>query len=443
MSIEPILKKKGEFEYLVTSYEPSFGEVVKAIDLVKEFIIDKGLIIYGGSAIDYALRLHGDNIYPDDMLQVPDLDMYSPDNVLHSYELADILYSHGYENARAINAEHIETMRVDAVDNHFIADLSYKPKEVFDKLPYLVYNGMRIIHPIFQRIDLHSSLSFPYDNVPREVIFARWGKDVERFNILAKYYPVNDGKPISGTIKCRKTTVPVSVKSYVFNGFAAYAIIYSEFIKLVGTTADNGITPAEWSVDESGISFDSLDQTLDLVHFNPISVTDKLFTKWRSFDSLGGIVPGKVTGMIGDIICNVYSTEGRLLSTNSVKNNEHMMRVVNVQYLLRHFLSMWFAAGMTNAAAMTYLDRYSSLLRMIELAEDMLVEKENAVELAARSPLFPSIRTYGNENINLARKIALNRLYNEIDGIERYKTPQNYYPARGKGHPAITPWITL
>jgi hypothetical protein len=226
------------------------------------------LIIYGGSSIDYALRLHGDKIYPDELLTIPDLDFYSYDNVEHSYQLADILYSRGYKESRAINAQHMETMRVDLVDNHFIADITYRPKEVFNTLPTLNYNGMKIIHPIFQRIDLHSSLAFPYDNVPREVIFERWSKDIKRFNLLDKYYPV---KVEGETIAAREMKIPLSARKFVFAGFAAYALIYHEYnnaMKALDVSIDQTIIPAKFEVSDM-INFDTLDQKFEIVHFDP------------------------------------------------------------------------------------------------------------------------------------------------------------------------------
>ena len=50
-----------------------------ALDIVKKFIVDRKLILFGGLAIDYALRLKGDKIYSD--TKRPDLDFLSPRNV--------------------------------------------------------------------------------------------------------------------------------------------------------------------------------------------------------------------------------------------------------------------------------------------------------------------------------------------------------------------------
>ena len=46
--------------------------VDRALDIVREFIVERGLILFGGTAIDYALRLKGSKIYPDE--QRPDFD---------------------------------------------------------------------------------------------------------------------------------------------------------------------------------------------------------------------------------------------------------------------------------------------------------------------------------------------------------------------------------
>ena len=66
--------------------------ILEAIDIVKEFIIDKQLILYGGQSIDFALRLKGDYIYTDDV--IPDYDFYSFNHFNDAYELGLILFNY-------------------------------------------------------------------------------------------------------------------------------------------------------------------------------------------------------------------------------------------------------------------------------------------------------------------------------------------------------------
>jgi hypothetical protein len=447
MDISSILEKSKEFEYLMTVRDPQFSGMVTATEIVKKFIIDRGLIVYGGTAIDYALRLKGDNIYPDDMLQVPDLDFYSANNVADAYDLADLLYHAGFKDARAINALHMETMKVDIVDNHWMADITYRPARIFELLPYLEYNGMRIIHPDFQRIDIHSSLSFPYDNVPREVIFERWSKDIKRFNKLAAHYPIVMPKKASATAPL---TIRISRK-YVLGGFAAYAAVFAEYsreMKAVGGTVPPTVLGGGWSIAESAITFNTLDRRFEIIHFDPAKAAEDLkLTSVKHYEPYAGMLPDRTEGVNEDgTLITIYSTHHRLVSVNTV--NGEGVRVANIQYLMKHFLSLYFVHRADAARGGAYLAHYVSLALMIssyEAALARLTKKsvEERVEMAAASIVFPSVITYGNENVNLARTIALNRLGHILDDAPLYKIPMNYYPGRslerGVGHPAFDP----
>lgn len=441
--MEGVLAKGKEYEVLVTEHDPVFKDLVIATEIVKKFIIDNKLIIYGGTAIDMALKLHGDRIYPDDLL--PDLDFYSPQNVEHSYQLADILYEHGYKEARAINALHMETMKVDIVDNHWIADITYRPREIFDKLPVIIYNGMMIIHPNFQRIDLHSSLAFPYDNVPREVIFDRWSKDIKRFNLLNKYYPIGTPKDALGS---RATTAPMMFRKYVAGGFFAYALLYHAYITSMNeleAPSDPNIISGGLKI-ESNITFDTIDQKVEIMHFDLDKIRGDLkLDTYKQFETYMHAIPERVEGIVDNTNVTVYSTQNRLISADSIKINNDTFRTVNIQYLLKHFLSMSFMHSSPKLSA-AYLLRYTSMLAMISSYETALVKKhgstcESLCEIAIKSPFFPTIKTYGNENINLARTIALNRLYHDLEGEPLYVIPRNYYPDRsnGKPHPDFDP----
>ncbi len=77
----------------------------------------------------------------------------------------------------------------------------------------------------------------------------------------------------------------------------------------------------------------------------------------------------------------------------------------------------------------------------------MTMIEDMPADMPADSPLWPSINTYGSENISISKEIALNKLFVEIDGIEPIKTPLNYYPARsipkGSPHPTFNPTDTI
>jgi len=417
-----------KYEHIATLNDPAFGSLLVAAELVKQFIIDNKLIIYGGMAIDYALRLRGGAIYPDDYIDF-DFDFYSPANVEHSYQLADIFYKHGFKESRSINATHVGTMRVDLVSNHFIADLSYRPQEVFDKLPYLEYQGMRIIHPLFQRIDIHSSLSFPYDDSPREVVFARWGKDIKRFNKLAEYYPVE--LPKDHAVIMAPVTAPASLRKYVLCGSAAYALLYFSYKQSGGLAED--VISATFEFDENSMTFCAIEPGIEIMHFDvkkaagEIGATDK-----KIFEPYINLIPARYEGRMGKNPVTIYDTKNKLLAVNSVEFAGKVFRIVNAQYLLKHFLCKYFVNKDRNLQiANGYLTLYQSIIRMIQTND------------TEASPLRPTVKTYGSENINVAREVALNRMHHELGKADLFTVPRHYYPDRAAAkshvHPAFDP----
>lgn len=411
--LSSLAQKSKKFEFLVVNHDPVYKELVDAIDIVKKFIVDRELIVYGGSAIDYALRLRGDFIYPDDALAIPDLDFYSSNSVEDSYDLADMLFDAGFPAARAIVGMHTDTMRVDFGDNHFIADIHYVPRIIFEKIPTLMYEGMKIVHPSFQRVDLHSALSFPYDNPPLEVIFARWDKDVKRFNKLNAAYPITheDG------VETQKLTVS-GVKRFIPTGFLAYAMLYNYFA--AKNKVPDGVIAADFTAqrvdDKLEYTFDSLGQ-VDLVHFDTDACVKALGGQnIKRFEAYSGILPRRVEFTAGAKIV-VWSTHNRLLSVNSMVFCGEAVRVINVQGLLRHFAAVAILNPGTKLAH-TCWGRYCSLLRMIQVDPT--------------GPFGLSIMTYGSKNQNHATEKMLSYVYRELDGTAVMSAPRNYRPGNSK-----------
>jgi hypothetical protein len=452
MNIDKVLEKSKDYELITVRQNPLYERMTAAIEIIKQFIIDRGLIIYGGTGLDYALRLKGDRIYPDEMLAVPDLDFFSSNNVKDSYELADILYKNGFKDARAIYAMHIETQRVDIAENNFLADISYKPKDVFDSIPTINYQQMKIVHPDFQRVDLHSSLAFPYDNSPTEVIFQRWNKDLKRFNLINKYYPIIPSKDVM-SLRSLKVKHP----KHVLSGFAAYSLIYFDYARdmvELGAEIPKDIIVPKCVISSEDFIFDTLDQKYEVVHFDPEKAMGKIADnkKYKHYETYGNIVPERYEVELSSedpphdkYNFIIYSTEHRLLSCNTIAIGDTSVRVCNVQYLLRNFMAN--ALISQNKVKNTYLAIYTSLLSMINSFENALEAKNSLsnfnIDNFLDSPLFLSIDTYGTENINLARNVILNRLYNDIEGTPLYKMPWFYYPGKsipkGLPHPEFNP----
>ena len=105
----------------------SFEEVglPNPFDIVREFIKEKGLKLYGGQALHEHLAKKGKPIYED--YEFPDYDVFSPDAWNHSKELCDRLYKMGFyfveTKASIVNDQKHQTYKV-SVDLIYVLDLT-------------------------------------------------------------------------------------------------------------------------------------------------------------------------------------------------------------------------------------------------------------------------------------------------------------------------------
>lgn len=244
---------KKEYENIILRNDKFTEDTTIALGLVKKYVCNNKLLIVGGMAIDFALRLKGSKLYEDDVL--PDYDFYSPNYNTDAYKIAEKLKKAGLENISVINANHISTMRV-RVNYTVVADVTYMPKNIFDNLPFLIYRGIHLIHPHFQLIDQHRSLSYPYENPPWEVITHRWKKDAIRYDLLYKYYPLKEEHVKS--ISPIELTNEIIINSILFNnqcisGFAGL-LYWESYAKKLGYK-NNNISLGTIDEDSGGFIF--------------------------------------------------------------------------------------------------------------------------------------------------------------------------------------------
>ena len=85
-------------------------QVKEIISIVEDFLRDKKLICYGGTAINNILPAE-DQFY-DKSIEIPDYDFYSPDAVNDAKELADIYHKKGFDSVEAKAGVHFGTYKV-------------------------------------------------------------------------------------------------------------------------------------------------------------------------------------------------------------------------------------------------------------------------------------------------------------------------------------------
>ena len=457
-NLKELLPDSKEYENIAHARDVDHEQLNEALVLVEKYIKDKNLILYGGMAIDFSLKAQGhDGIYAEP--SIPDYDFMTSDPYNDSNELADILHKAGLTNISSINAKHVTSRRV-RVNFTPVADLTYVPESILSKIPTTKYRGLRVVHPDFQRLDMHRAFSTPYEHVPQELIYFRAKKDMARFKLLDATYPI---KPSKKTLNTTKITIPITeFKDKVVGGMAAYAFMYKA-ISSIDPDFDKDIYDPDLEIKPEGITFNSPDKTITVlsenlfVESNPENAT--YFNKF-----MDDIIPRSMIVPRDDYICEFLDTKGRLLPTRRmesfIKNlrtwaphyakrwkleNFKNTNICIMQTVLMYFLAKYFLYNNDN-----WLYLYWSASKLVVWAERLYLDnpKCNKPEFL-KLPLFLTAEYYGSYNWDYSYVVTQHRLQAQIYDRDKLlelstvRPPHGYYPDKNIPPPEfkLTSWV--
>ena len=158
--------------------------IKKIIGILEMFLRKKKLIVYGGLAINNLLPKK-DQFY-DKSSEIPDYDFFSSNALNDAKELADIYVKEGFIEVEAKSGQHHGTYKL-FVNFIPVADLTYIPKELFNKLKKssISISGILYAPPNYLRMGMYLELSRPSGDV------SRWEKVLKRLILLNKRYPLS------------------------------------------------------------------------------------------------------------------------------------------------------------------------------------------------------------------------------------------------------------
>lgn len=389
--------KDYSYEFIEKLHDPLVFSTKEILGIVKQFIIDRKLVIVGGMAIDYCLRQKGEKIYDErDVSSIlPDWDFYSPNHIRDAYELANLLYVLGYsrdnsgETVYKIDANralHASTIRV-RFYYEVVADVTFIHPTIFARLPTIEIGGLRVIHPNWQTLNIHLSLSYPIKNPPLEAIFHRLQKDVSRGYRLMTLFPVKqEYTPIDHKI----TPFPEFYKqggkgvgelyldhpnrrTLVAYGFLAYNCIVQYFNQIFpdsssGILAEK-LTPA---------GFTSLNNTVEFIASK--SIYNKFVethatgaTRYNGFIDFilpytsikQSLIEVDGGGKSVDVTINMYELAHDIVPYSKLIINGETFLLPSVHHILLYFLYKYNLAD-TDAIKNTYGYYYNSLLTICQ-----------------------------------------------------------------------------
>ena len=417
---------KKEYENIIIKNDKFTEDTMIALGLVKKYIVKHKLLIVGGMAIDFALRLKGTKLYEDDVL--PDYDFYSPNYNTDAYHIAEKLKKAGLENISVINANHVSTMRV-RVNYTVVADVTYMPKSIYDHLPFIVYRDIRIIHPHYQMIDQHRALSYPYENPPWEVITHRWKKDATRYNMLYEYYPLKYTEKNEDELKLGNeiTISSIVFKDQCLSGFAG--LLYWEFyakkmgyknhnISLGKIQEDTGGYIIQIPVDSHGISVYS---------DNVIQLRDELVKKYdikeeHQYNRFLDKLPHK---FILNNVYELFDNKGYMLSAYKTINNIFIANLQNIMlYMLTNLIILTEINSINNRGYSFYIG-YITAQSIVKWAGDEY--KKSSVK--KYMPFLPSAEIYGTTEVSDSYINSKRQFLEKIHNKEKVKLqPKIIFP---------------
>jgi hypothetical protein len=158
-------------------------EIKRIIGIVENYIRQKQLICYGGTAINNILPKQ-DQFYNTDV-EIPDYDFYSSNALTNAKELVDTYIKEGFVEVEAKSGQHHGTYKV-YVNFIPVADISYIPKELFNaiKKEAIRVAGILYAPPNLLRMGMYLELSRPDGDV------SRWEKVLKRLTLLNRNYPL-------------------------------------------------------------------------------------------------------------------------------------------------------------------------------------------------------------------------------------------------------------
>ena len=177
-------------------------EIKRIIGIVENFLRQKQLICYGGTAINNILPKQ-DQFYNKDV-EIPDYDFYSCNALINAKELVDLYIKEGFVEVEAKSGQHHGTYKV-FVNFIPVADISYIPKELFNaiKKEAIRVAGILYAPPNLLRMGMYLELSRPDGDV------SRWEKVLKRLTLLNRNYPLTAHQCSHIDFQRKLETVPV------------------------------------------------------------------------------------------------------------------------------------------------------------------------------------------------------------------------------------------
>ena len=387
-----------DLEYIKDNHNFYRETLSECYKIVIDYIRRNNRILVGGMSIDHALKLKGSFLYDTEKI---DYDFITPEFYKDAYNIGQEL-SKKFDNISVIGARHVSTIRV-RYNFMVVADVTYVPQNLYDKIPTIEYEGTRNIHPHVQMIDQHRAMHFALENPPMEtIISSRYEKDYKRYAMLYKYYPIEINKNLSVNLKL--FTVPYDyINGNCLGGYAA--AIY--WFKKANIKTNMNLVFEE---DQIKILMPA-DGTI-LIFTDDINIC-KDFKNKKYYNSLLDKIPKRIE-IKEDIPYEFYDNYGEII----VAENYYNFHILGLAGTM-----LWLLTQGTFYKNEWCLYMYAQL--------SVIFVKEGITKY------LPSFEFFGKKNISDANILQFERQLIKLGEMsaDLTSTPKNFYPKKNQNIP--------
>lgn len=251
--LEEVEKKTGSI------FEPTLDERKNVTKEILDFVKKNKRKIYGGFALNAMVKdkQSKDAIYKDH--DTPDIDFYSPEPIKDLMALCNQLHEKKFKYVVGKEAMHKETYSI-FVNYQLYCDISYTPRNIFNKMPFKEINGIHYIHPHFMAIDYLRMITDPLNS------YWRIEKAMKRFSLLQKHYPLPE------------TIEPIKIEGGSKSLESASQFIY-EFLKDKPSCISIGFYAYNYYLNESGYLESKKNKNIKIMN---VPIHDIISTNYRS-----------------------------------------------------------------------------------------------------------------------------------------------------------------
>ena len=306
----------------------------KILNIVRQFIIDKKLICYGGTAINDILPK--EQQFYNYETDIPDYDFFSPNAMEDAKELCNIFTKENVHNIESKNAFVYGTYKV-FVNFVAIADITQVDKGFYEYLLKHNIQKDKVLYtpPEFLRMSLHQELARPLGDI------SRWEKVYSRLHVLNNYFPILTKNKLKTYYEEKLDLTNIETKEayeQLFEHFRKKKMVFCNFdiaIRLMHKYMKIGLKFKKDFTDIFIMYTDNLPQAIKGLKDKSIEGLEvkKVKSVYKFVDNYCYLY------LKGEVIGIIFATNS-CLAYNVVKHKRREIQVGNIDTLLNLYFSL-------------------------------------------------------------------------------------------------------